>query len=349
MKNKIIASILLFLLITASTGCTKDPTTSSNLQDNPPLEDQQQTLEEEPQEINYNQIKPNEAGQVMIVMYHNISPEEKDWTRSIENFKNDLQTFYDNGYRLISLKDFVNNNIDIPAGTTPLILTFDDSPANQFNYIAIDNEVEIDPDSAVGIMKKFSEEHPDFGLEGTFYLSYEVPFRQKEYWKEKLKVLVEDLGMDVGNHTLTHPFLNKLSDDQVQKELAAITRKVSEALPNYQIDSFALPYGISPKNYELAIKGAYEGIQYEHKAILLVGANPAPAPNNKGFNPYRLPRVQGSTAELTKWIEYFKNNPDKKYISDGDPDTISVPKAYADEVDREKLGNRTLKIYELEQ
>ncbi len=49
-------------------------------------------------------LVPNEMGRVMVLMYHNIGSEEATWTRTPENFKKDLNTLYEKGYRPISLK-----------------------------------------------------------------------------------------------------------------------------------------------------------------------------------------------------------------------------------------------------
>ena len=60
----------------------------------------------------------------------------------------------------------------VPAGKTPVVLTFDDSTQFQFSYDARGN---IKPDTAVGILLEFQREHPGFPLAGTFYVNRE-PF-----------------------------------------------------------------------------------------------------------------------------------------------------------------------------
>jgi hypothetical protein len=74
----------------------------------------------------------NELGRVMILEYHKIDTPEARWTRTPENFRRDLQRLWDRGYRLVALNDYVDGKIALPAGTTPLILTFDDSSPGQF-------------------------------------------------------------------------------------------------------------------------------------------------------------------------------------------------------------------------
>ena len=79
-------------------------------------------------------------------MYHRIGDEEDTWVRTPDNFRADLQRFYDAGYRLVSLTDVYNNNIDIPAGTSPLVLTFDDGTTCHFRWLKEDGELVVDPD-----------------------------------------------------------------------------------------------------------------------------------------------------------------------------------------------------------
>ena len=292
-------------------------------------------------------VKANEAGKVMILMYHVIgAPAEAPWMQTAENLRRDLNLLYEQGYSLISLHDFIRNDIKTPAGRTPVILTFDDATAGHFRYlVGEDGTKEIDPSCAVGILLEFAGEHPDFGHTATFYIN-DRPFGQSEYWQEKLRELVE-LGFDIGNHTLTHAKLNKLSDGEVQRELAELARLVGETVPGYQVKSLALPYGLSPLNAVLTAEGSYNRWEYRHEAVLKVGANPAKSPNSAGFDPHALPRVQASTAELGKWLEYFQKNPGERYISDGDPLTVAVPREKEALVDVNSIRDKKLIIWGL--
>ena len=287
-------------------------------------------------------VRANETGKVMILMYHVIGASaEKPWMQTTANFRRDLDLLYEQGYSLISLNDFILNEIKTPAGRTPVILTFDDATAGHFRYLAgEDGGKEIDPECAVAILLEFGEKHPEFGHTATFYIN-DRPFGQSEYWQEKLAALVE-LGFDIGNHTLTHPKLNKLSDGEVQRELAGISRLVGETVPGYRVTSLALPYGLSPLKTDLAGRGSFNALEYVHEAVLKVGANPAKSPIAVGFNPYALPRVQASSEELGKWLEYFRKNPDERYISDGNPSSIAVPREKGDLVDKNRIKDKDL-------
>ena len=288
----------------------------------------------------------NEAGKVMILMYHVIGySKESTWAQTSANFRRDLQMLYEQGYALLSLQNFLDNNIDTPAGRTPVILTFDDSYSGHFRYLVVaDGTKKIDPECAVGVLLDFAKQHPLFGHTATFFINNNPPFGQKDFWQEKLQELVA-LGFEIGNHTLTHPKLGKLSSEEVQKELAGLAKLVEEAVPGYKVDTFALPYGLSPQNYELAVAGVYEGFTYKHRAILKVGANPTLSPAVKDFDPLHLPRIRASSLEIAFWSDYFQNNPEQRYISDGNPQTIAIPVEKEVLLDKSKLRDKKILLW----
>lgn len=294
------------------------------------------------------EFHPNELGKVLILEYHQIGDHEARWERSSENFRKDLETLYAQGYRLVNLRDYLAGKIDLPAGLSPVILTFDDGDSGQFRYIMKDGQPVIDPTSAVGILMDFHQEHPDFGLAGTFYVLWPNPFGQKDYARQKINFLINN-GFEIGNHTVHHEKLSDLTNDQVQEELALPNKYVSDIIPGYATDSLALPDGIAPKDPEVVKKGSYQGTSYEMKAVLLVGAAPAPSPFDKDLNPYKLPRVQAIQSELDKWLPRLADPKSNftRYVSDGRTDVVSAPKSLADKVSPDLAGSGKLSLYEL--
>lgn len=301
------------------------------------------TTESKP--IDLAKVKPNELGEIMILMYHGISGKEERWARQYENFRKDLETLYSQGYRLVKLTDVLEKNIKVPAGFTPVVLTFDDGQENNFRYIVEDGKLEIDPTSAVGIILDFAKEYLDMGTAATFFVNMSgLPFGQKEHWKDKLRFLVEN-GMEIGNHTFDHANLGKISSEEVKRQVALQQEGVLEAVPGYQQRSFALPFGIWPKDRDLVKKGDYLGTSYDYKAVLLVGSEPIPSPFDVKFDPYALPRVQAIQSELDRVLGRFQKYPEQRYISDGDPDTITFPTSLSATLNKAAVGSRTTRTY----
>ncbi|MFZ5352220.1 MAG: polysaccharide deacetylase family protein [Bacillota bacterium] len=365
-KKTIFAVIILvtFILV-VNTGCVAN--TIKNPMDNPPVaqveptaapaetDKAENTDEKENNDtqtpIDYEKTKPNENGKIMLLMYHGIDNNESEWVRTPDNFRKDLQTLYDKGYRVISLKDYINNNINVEAGFTPVVLTFDDGLLNQFNLIEENGEKRIDPNCAVGIMEEFFKNHPDFGRGASFYVFYPVPFRQKELIKEKYEFLINN-GYEIGNHGYNHENLGKSTMEEVQKSLAGHAANTAKYIEGFEVFSLALPYGAAPKgdNYRYVISGEYNGTSYNHRAVLKVGSNPAPAPNNADFDPARLPRIRASEMNtagtgLYDWLAHFDKKPSERYISDGNPNTISIPEEESSKLNPDAVKNKKVIIY----
>ncbi len=300
-------------------------------------------------------VKPNEVGEVMVLMYHNIGEKESEWVRRIDNFKKDLEVLYNKGYRPIKLIDFIENNITTEAGYTPVVLTFDDGNLNNFNVIDEEGKLKIDPNCVIGIMEEFHKQHPDFPLHATFFLNGTNPFRQKEYIDYKLNYLIEN-GFDIGNHTIGHDNMSlpiNQNPERIQKCIGKQANFLESFVSDYKIESYALCFGARPKDknlYRYLSQGEYNSQPYHNKAILNVGWRPSVSSIDKRFNQLSIQRVRASETNVQNvgmydWISYFDKHPEKRFISDGKKDIISVPKKYKDLVNIDSLGYKSLNLY----
>ena len=278
----------------------------------------------------------NELGRVMILEYHKIDHPEERWTRTPENFRRDLETLYARGYRLQSLNALIEGRITVSAGTTPVVLTFDDSSPGQFRYLAGNGALQIDPRSGVGILEAFIREKPDFGRAATFFVLPGASrpnrlFDQPEHEGRKLRWLVEQ-GYELGNHTLWHANLGKYDEATVRAQLAEAQVWVQRHVPDYKFRTLALPLGVYPRDVAWALSGTAKGTTYRHDAILMVAGGAAPSPLAKSFDPVRLPRIQAVERDLAIWLGYFAKNPQERFVSDGDPETVTVPAPLRDKL-----------------
>jgi peptidoglycan/xylan/chitin deacetylase (PgdA/CDA1 family) len=356
--QKILVVICLLLLL-MSAGCTP----ASNTVTEPPFNnDTQEPVNTEkpnpediipdipngePQdEIDLSVVRPNELGKVMVLMYHEIGDKEDTWARQKDNFRRDMETLYAKDYRPVNLNDFLNGIINVPAGTTPFILTFDDGTAGQFRLLEEGGNLVVDPDSAVGILMEMNRKYPDFSLAGTFYIYYPLPFRQKEHIAKKLDMLTA-LGFEIGNHTYGHENLSKVSREEGIRALARHVKTTSDYSPGYTVSTLALPYGARPREDGHLLSGEWEGTSYVNNAILLVGANPSYSPFDTRFNPAKLPRIRADEAELSRWLAYFDSNPDQRYISDGDVSTVTLPEKLEGSLNLQNFENLKVKTYNL--
>ena len=287
----------------------------------------------------------------MILMYHKFAKEQKDgWTRSFDNFRKDLELLYEKNYYPINLSDYIDGYIDVPYGKTPVVLTFDDGTAGQLSFERVDGKLVPKEDTAVSIYKKFSEEHPDFPMRGTFYIMSTNFFGSTGTLRQRLEYLVSQ-GFEIGNQTKNHYALNKAdSADKVIEEVGGLAKFVDSLIPGYVINSFSIPGGSMTKNYkEQVYSGTYDGFKYENKGVVLLYASkPELSPIDKELDLKNLSRIRVAgkdkvNKDFNYWIEYFDENPSERYVSDGDPTTFVVSSSDKELVNVDTLYNLKLK------
>lgn len=273
-------------------------------------------------------VHANELGQVPVLMVHQVEdPPQGDYAQSREEFRAQLEQLAAQGYVPITAAQLVTDKIDVPAGKSPVVLTFDDGYTNQFTLRA---DGSVDPNCAVGIMLAVAREHPGFTPVGTMYLN-DHPFGATDP-RPQLTWLVKH-GWEIGNHTLTHANLRSLDAAGVQKEIAEEQQLIIGALPGYQVTTMALPLGAYPHDETLAHLGSYAGTSYDFAGVMLVGANPAPSPYAADWDPYNIPRIRSWHGQIDYDAHYWLPKlTATRYISDGNPDKVSFPKADADKL-----------------
>lgn len=280
-------------------------------------------------------FKPNEMGQIPVLMYHVIGNAGGKWSRTPAEFRGDLDYLYEQGYYLTSMHQFVTGDLNVPAGKTPVVLTFDDGNESQFRYlIQADGSVVIDPDSAIGIIEAMYAKHPDFGRAAVFYVLPLLPFgddddkhHQRQFAKQKLEWLVAN-GYELGNHTVSHANLSTLTNEQIMAEIAGGENGLHGYVPNAPIETIALPFGMYPPHGDTTLLEGftYKGRRYGYRAAMMVGAEPAPSPFDKRRDLIWTPRIRASPGQLDAWFgKYFQQRRDLRYISDGNPNTVTIP------------------------
>ncbi len=299
----------------------------------------------------YKKYKVDELGNVPIMMYHGIHNLKNDDTayiggnvdkngyqRTAEAFRKDLEFYYQNNYQMIRLIDYVNGIIDVELGKSPIILTFDDGLKNNILVTGLDEEgnIIIDPNSAVGILESFKKKYPDFNVTATFFLNGEL-FGQPEYNEKIIKWLINN-GYDIGNHSFSHSNFTTISSEKVEEEIGKLYNKLDKIIPDKYVNVVALPFGspynMDHPNFAHILKSTYNGVTYETISTLRVGWESELSPFNKDFNPLFLKRIRAydNLGEDFDIEHNFKLLEKTRYISDGDKDTIVIPKEKADSV-----------------
>jgi hypothetical protein len=286
-------------------------------------------------------IGANELGQVLAIVYQEIGIEGNDTFRTPDDLRADLALLEKQGFFPITVKDLVSGNIDIPAGKSPVVITFDGSSPGQYRVM---DDGSIDPECAVGILQKAAESK-DWAARASFFCLLDVTpqenvlFGQPERQKEKLHNLVE-WGYEVGSNTVTGIDLSTASSTDAQKELATSKHTLEDLIGGtYSVTSLSVPLGKFPASEAILAAGNYQDTAYAYTAAVGLDDQNAGlvfSPFSDLFNPLRIPRIKGNATAIQAAIDVFNKHPGLRYISDGDPVTVSAPKDLASELGKPK-------------
>lgn len=295
---------------------------------------------------NYEKLQIDEMGWVPIMMYHEIFDRKNSETqftggnvdadgynRTSEALRADLEFYYSNDYRFVRLQDYINGSIDVEAGKSPIILTFDDGNIGNCRVTGRDTngKIIIDPNCAVGIMEDFKKTHPDAHITATFFLNGSL-FRQAEYNIEIMQWLVNN-GYDIGNHTKSHINFDDAAPREAIAEVGYMYKKFDEIIPGQYVKILSLPYGI-PTDPDADIRDyidtiTYEGVNYVTEGVLAVGWTCEYSCFDVDLDTRMIKRCRAynNNGEAFDIDQVFQNIlPGHRFVSDGDPNTIVIPR-----------------------
>jgi peptidoglycan/xylan/chitin deacetylase (PgdA/CDA1 family) len=302
--------------------------------------------EEEPPTpaIDPAEVGADELGLVPVLMYHRLREDGTEYDNTPDEFREELIWLFDNGYRPIRTIDLVRGEIDVPAGTTPVVLTFDDSTREQ---AGLTPDGELEPETSMGILIEVASRYDDVDPVASLYVITSSLFGGTAAGSDVL-VHLHELGMEIGNHTHTHPSLASLDAAGVQDELATNVAEVRALAGDAEVATLSLPLGVFPEDRSLVAQGSSSAGSYVNEGVLLVGSNPAPSPFAAEFDPLAIPRIRsspnwdGGEPDFGSrfWLEQLERGATyRRYVSDGDPETISFPADRAGEL-HERFADR---------
>ncbi len=169
--------------------------------------------------------------QVPILMYHYISvpPANADSIRrglsvGPDVFRAHLVTLREQGFTSITLTDLAYAiDMGTPLPPKPIVITFDDGYRDNYT-------------NAYPILK-------EEGFVGTFFVfTKPVEERNNDYVTWEMVKEMQEGGMEIGSHTLTHADLPGKSEARIQRELQESRRILEEKL-GIEVRTLAYPYG----------------------------------------------------------------------------------------------------------
>ncbi len=233
----------------------------------------------------------------IILMYHMISePQTKKEVKYAcppKQFEQHLQMLLSSGFKPISIKAVEEYYIH----HTPL-------PDKAF-LVTLDDGFEDNYSNAFPILKRYQIPAVIYlatGLIGKTNQWMTMPtFSERKMlsWMQIKKMASQ--GIDFGSHTVTHPKLNELDDDNVGKELVQ-SKKVIEEHLGVECQHFAYPYGLlTEKTRELVQQAGFKTACTTRSGF-----------NNVERNPLTLHRIEvygdDSASKLKQKIKFGMND-----------------------------------------
>jgi hypothetical protein len=277
-------------------------------------------------------------------MYHAFTQNEAhldEWTLTTDQFQIQLQWLYDHDFYITPLVDLINNEISVPAGKKPVVLTFDDSSSGQFRLFKEDDGSFV-PDPALGGWGDGSvyAAHPDFGRGGLFAV---VPVNCFAYDEQESTVKNASPGWPStgtklpttpgGTRTCT-PCRRDVHGTGRRHQLWIDERvKVREAnLSNVLI----LPFGEWPRNEgqaQMLIDGfVYEGQEIRIGGVVEVSGGFSPSPSSGEWSRKSIHRINTDPETWSYWMAQVETGDATMFVSDGNPGTVTVPNQLAADV-----------------
>ncbi len=274
--------------------------------------------------------------QVPILMYHRFNPNSGAYSAtymtSLADFDNHLSELYTAGFSLIALQDWLRGEIHLQEGRRPLIITIDD--LYYADQLSLDENGQPAPYSGVGHLWQFSQANPNFNFNAALFYNlgdkgYANQFQNGSFtvqpgWREARAEAIA-WGIQHGavpmNHFYEHPFLDRLSPDQIQWQLSENDAALREALVSIGKEHLAsalpnilaLPYVIWPST-DAGKQVLFDYISPEGApvtGILEAGFGPRlfPAPFAPGFDRWHIPRANASAASVAHILSQIDEIP----------------------------------------
>jgi peptidoglycan/xylan/chitin deacetylase (PgdA/CDA1 family) len=286
-------------------------------------------------------VRPNELGGVPIIMYHAFTTNPKyldEWTLTLDQFREQLDWYREHDFVMVGVQSMIDGHFDVPAGKTPIILTFDDASMGQFGLQkADDGGWEVRPDTAVGILEEYKQKYPEFVGPAFFAVLSWNCFASDDdpsTCEERLNWLVEH-DYEVGNHTWDHVDMTDVSDEFFTNSIIAMMDWINERVPEGPgnlSNVVVMPFGaypdpdLHPEQRGWLKWGMWQnGEEYFLPVVMAVEGGPAIPPYRMDADPSYTYRIASYPDILEPWMDRIVSGEVSVFISDGDPGAVTIP------------------------
>lgn len=178
-------------------------------------------------------------GRFTSLMYHSLGEKpDNQYDISLETFNQQIKILHDAGYIIESFDQFFKRLIAAEVPLRYIVISFDDGYRSFLK--------------AAEILDKYN-------VRGTFFLTKDWCEGKGEFLNDRE---IYDLSCrhEVGGHSVTHPNLTLLSNDQIKWELSE-SKSWLEGIVGSQVKSFSIPGGYNNSNInEIATNLGYNTV-----------------------------------------------------------------------------------------
>jgi peptidoglycan/xylan/chitin deacetylase (PgdA/CDA1 family) len=214
---------------------------------------------------------------VPVLMYHHVLPSEEAKAILASNlnvppevFRSQLEYLVEKGYQVISLAQMVSmiKNHSLPP--KPVVITFDDAYQNFYTHV-------------FPLLKEKN-------LKATVFVITQFVGGQRYVNWGQLKEMANSSLVEIGNHTLNHPYLSKLNREETRNQILAASNILEENLGK-KPEFMAYPYGNTSQTVKEVLK------ETGFKGALLTTYN---SPQCLG-QPYAFSRIRIGATSLSRY------------------------------------------------
>ena len=172
---------------------------------------------------------------IPILLYHNFvttvpenDPDNFHYINTPESFEENIKTFSENGYTIISMKELAladSGKIELPD--KPMVITFDDGYYSNYEYI-------------YPILKQYQVKASIFIV--TDKIGQEIDGIQYLSWEQCLEMQNSGL-VEIGSHSKKHVFYDKRSVRELHDDVKVSYEQIEKHLGKQDLKIFAYPYG----------------------------------------------------------------------------------------------------------
>jgi peptidoglycan/xylan/chitin deacetylase (PgdA/CDA1 family) len=306
-------------------------------------------------------VAPNELGGVPIIMYHAFTTNPAyldEWTLTFDTFREQLDWYREHDFVMVGVQSMIDGRFDVPAGKKPIILTFDDASAGQFGLQkAADGGWEVKPDTAVGVIEEYRQKYPEFAGPAFFAILSWNCFASDDdpsTCEDRLNWLV-DHGYEIGNHTWDHVDMTDVSDDFFVNSIASMIDWLNERVPADKKGNLShvvvMPFGAYPdpnlhpeQRTWLADGFWWQGDPVNLSIVMTVNGGPAISPYSMNSWPSTTYRIASDPGILGYWQDAMETGEAPVFISDGNPDVVTIPADQIDNLDEVWVADHKLEL-----